>query len=870
MNNHNIETNFKKKIEMIEKKPKKRKRSKNNIVTLSLISLLILASLTLFSASASSEPSMETILKNSGFTNIAHEDIERFSAGTYNITLLAKFSNSHSINVLSHYSVETSNYQTIFTGSKGNTSLPQGYVVPPLSTMLIANNQFALSILSPKFRYFTEHYLNPDFPEQHSKIYVNLDNPDMFLIGFESCYGGGTDRDYNDLVFSMRLISPQIINVTRSIENPNYDQTVTITAQVTKRGYDIASIILSYQIDYGSWTNKTMKLESGSYIANIPAQQYNTTVNYKVYAADMIGKSEVSAVSSYTTDDFVSPIISNITQVPELSNSKESVKVSANVNEPSNASGVKNVKLWYTGNTTWTALKMTIENEVWTATVTEQTKGTLIILFVEASDNVGNSAKTNNFSYTTLLPDSSPIAILMYKPPVVFTDEIIDFDASTSYDPDGYIVSYSWDFGDGTTATGSIVSHSYSDNGKYLVVLKIIDKDGIEAFKAATQVVKNRSPIAELTEFKTIINKKEKTFFDASSSFDPDGEIISYKWDFGDGTTSIGKTVSHSFANSGFYTVSLTVIDNDEATNSAYVTKLVVNSLPVAFFTVRIEMANTEKIISLDASESYDPDGTIVNYTWDFDDGTTATGITTEHTYHEKGTYTVTLTVTDNDGEKDTVSAPIRIVLNQSPVALFTESTQTASSGKRIHFNGSSSYDSDGSIIKYEWDFGDKNTATGVIVEHEYEDDGVFTVTFTVTSDDFLIDSATTTIKVLNRSPVASLGKSASTVMIAETIHFDGSESYDPDGIIVYYTWDFDDGTTATGLTTEHTYHEKGTYNVTLTVTDNDGASMSAVAEITTEPTISLSIISVIGLGITTLTSTLLYGLFIQKKNNTW
>ena len=100
-------------------------------------------------------------------------------------------------------------------------------------------------------------------------------------------------------------------------------------------------------------------------------------------------------------------------------------------------------------------------------------------------------------------------------------------------------------------------------------------------------------------------------------------------------------------------------------------------------------------------------------------------------------------------------------------------------------------------------------------------------------------------------------------------IHFDASESYDPDGTIVNYSWDFGDGNTAIGVTANHAYSEDGNYTVTLTVTDDDGASASLVATkiVETEETaLPLAVLSVIGLGVTSLTATLLYGLFIRRK----
>ena len=115
------------------------------------------------------------------------------------------------------------------------------------------------------------------------------------------------------MLFSVTdCIPPEIVSVTRSPETPNYDQSVTVTAQVTRGSADIDSVILSYQIESASWINVTMSLDDGFYVAGIPAQPYNTAVNYKVYASDIIGTSVVSGLFSYTVGDFVPPVISNV------------------------------------------------------------------------------------------------------------------------------------------------------------------------------------------------------------------------------------------------------------------------------------------------------------------------------------------------------------------------------------------------------------------------------------------------------------------------------------------------------------------------------------------------------------------------------
>ncbi|PVX24545.1 MAG: hypothetical protein CW691_07460, partial [Candidatus Bathyarchaeum sp.] len=653
MNYHITET------KLNNKKANSRKRLISSLAAITLISLLIIAPTTISSVSASPEPTLETILNYLGYTNIAISDTETFPAGSYNITLFAEFAGYYYQNVLSYYEVGTSDHQTIFTGPEGKTYLQEGYVVPPLSKTFASSTQFGLSMLTPQYRYFTEHYLNPDSepdsPEQHARVYKNSNNPNMFLIGFENCFGGGIDRDYNDMVFSLVLTSspPEIVSVTRAPENPNYDQTVTVTAQVAKGTYDIDTVTLSYQIGSGSWTNVDMNPESSAYVADIPSQPYGTTVNYKVYAYDTIGVSDSSAVYSYIVGDFVPPTISNVDQDPSTPNPNAAVTISAKVTEPSTASGVKNVTLWHKTTSAWSSVEMTLQDGLWTATIPGQTQGSTVRFFIEAFDNAENSGTTSTFSYSVRELNRPPTADFS-SPSIVYTGEVVDVDASASYDADGYITSYSWDFGDGTTGSGVTASHSYVDDGEYTIMLTVTDNKGTSDTKTATITVQNRPPVADLTTSGATINKQETVTFDASPSYDPDGTIVAYSWNFGDGNTATGVSVSHSYENSNVYTVTLTVTDNDGAKDTTTATKTVTNQSPVAIFTESAETVDAEDSISFDATESYDPDGTIVIYTWDFGNGNTATGITTDHTYTQAGTYTVTLTVTDNDGATNT------------------------------------------------------------------------------------------------------------------------------------------------------------------------------------------------------------------------
>jgi PKD repeat protein len=132
--------------------------------------------------------------------------------------------------------------------------------------------------------------------------------------------------------------------------------------------------------------------------------------------------------------------------------------------------------------------------------------------------------------------------------------------------------------------------------------------------------------------------------FDAAGSFDPDGSITSYVWDFGDGTTGTGATAAHHYATGANYIVRLTVTDNS-GTSGISTRNVTANTPPVASFTVTCSGLTC----TFDGSASSDSDGTITRFSWTFGDGSSlqSSGATTTHAYGAAGTYQPSLTVSD-------------------------------------------------------------------------------------------------------------------------------------------------------------------------------------------------------------------------------
>ena len=167
-------------------------------------------------------------------------------------------------------------------------------------------------------------------------------------------------------------------------------------------------------------------------------------------------------------------------------------------------------------------------------------------------------ADTANDAIRVVAPDS--VGSGPNTPPVAsFSADcagaVCSFDASASSDVDGSIVSYGWDFGDGSGGVGRTVEHTYESDGTFVVVLTVTDNRGGTGSATSSVVTTNEAPVASFSADCT----GAVCSFDASASSDGDGSIVSYDWDFGDGTGGVGRTAEHTYGSDGTFVVVLTV-----------------------------------------------------------------------------------------------------------------------------------------------------------------------------------------------------------------------------------------------------------------------------------------------------------------------
>lgn len=249
------------------------------------------------------------------------------------------------------------------------------------------------------------------------------------------------------------------------------------------------------------------------------------------------------------------------------------------------------------------------------------------------------------------------------------TGKTLDFSGSNSRDPDGSISAYAWNFGDGATANGVSVSHSYGQAGTYEVTLTVTDNGGASSSSTITVQIEEggkKPPVAVIDgPASGLVN--EPLVFDGRDSSDSDGLIAKYTWDFGDGATGKGGKEKHVYTTAGTYQVTLTVIDSDDLTAQAVQTVTIDEpvqlQLPPNVALNAPSAGLVGENLSFDAAGSNDPDGQIVTYSWSFGDSMMENSALPQitHSYTQTGVYTVTLTLTDNDGLINTAFQPVTI-----------------------------------------------------------------------------------------------------------------------------------------------------------------------------------------------------------------
>lgn len=429
-----------------------------------------------------------------------------------------------------------------------------------------------------------------------------------------------------------------------------------------------------------------------------------------------------------------------------------------------------------------------------------------------------------------------------------------------STDPENQPLSYLWEFDpdDPTkTSTQKNPSYIYPLAKTYNVKLTVTDSLGKSSIPVIKPVIVNpainQPPfITTLTGTQTSLTSFDVLFEEASG--DSDGFITKWSYDFGDGigtfttTNSSEKNPTYTYLSSGTYTVRLTVTDDGlpdktdlkTATKEVLVTVLPPpeNQPPRASFSVSFINASRKAPLLVNFTDtSIDPDGLIVSWLWQFDSTNQLFlnqfdySKNVSFTYTKSGTYSVKLTVTDNQGLSDTFVYNL-IVENTLPTADFSISPNPVLSWNPVTFDARNSKDLDGNITEYSWNFQDGNgfVVGNDLVSKVYQTPGNYNISLRVKDNLGGVTETSKVLTVANRNPTSVITYTSLTAKAPATLAFDGLKSSDIDGFIDLYEWSLIDtfnNQVSNSVLANPTFNfpTEGQFILKLKVTDNSGAS---------------------------------------------
>lgn len=465
-------------------------------------------------------------------------------------------------------------------------------------------------------------------------------------------------------------------------------------------------------------------------------------------------------------------------------------------------------------------------------------------------------------------PNQAPVARPGDNVSVELPTDFVNFDGSSSSDPDGIIKTYLWEKqsgGDAVIETGgeSKTKVSGLKEGGYIFKLTVTDDDGASDSATVTVTVlpkPNTAPVAVASASPNLVTLTQATVAEtqlsSAGSFDPDGDPITFDWSLPQGTTGatiIGATDQNpkaQFTLAGVYVFTLKVKDPDGAEDTATVT-VTVNRPPVANAiatpsTVTLSVNNTASV-QLSSSGSSDPDGDAISFNWSLPQGTQgatisdATAANPTVLFTAAGVYTFTLRVTDSRGA--TATKTVTVTVNRPPIAIANATPSsvnlTASGAATVQLSSTGSSDPDGDPITFNWSLpaGTQgaaiSNATAANPTAQFTAAGVFVFTLKVMDSRGGIATTTATVTV-NRPPIAN----ATATPTAATLSANNtatvqliSTSSDPDGDTLTYQWTLAAGASgaiirsATSPSTAVDFNQAGTYNFILTVKDSKNAT---------------------------------------------
>jgi hypothetical protein len=402
-------------------------------------------------------------------------------------------------------------------------------------------------------------------------------------------------------------------------------------------------------------------------------------------------------------------------------------------------------------------------------------------------------------------------------------------------DPDNDALTYRWTKASlpaGTFDNDTFREPAYTPLASGAHVLQLIVSDSLLESPASqvTVTVVNRPPLADAGPDQTGLRGENITL--QGSASDPDDDALFLNWTqlAGPKVELAGETTldpAFTAPRSGAYGFRLKADDGENATFST-VNVTVLNRQPLALLEAAPAQVHVNERVNFSAARSSDPDGNVTKWSFDFGDGN-GTGWTMKpaigYYYTAPGVYNATARVMDDEGNISEGSPPVRVtVVNALPVVEASVAPAQGDVNTRFTFKISpASYDPDGSIVLYEWSFGDGASGAGAQAEHAYSRPGNFTVTLRATDNLGGATELTLSVSVVDMPPViqsTSPGKLFSMASGKQATF--AVQASDPEGAPLTYTWTVD-GRAAGGNASSFAYKPAGAGDHTVGVSVSDG-----------------------------------------------
>jgi gliding motility-associated-like protein len=387
------------------------------------------------------------------------------------------------------------------------------------------------------------------------------------------------------------------------------------------------------------------------------------------------------------------------------------------------------------------------------------------------------------------------------------------------------ITSWNWNFGN-NTSTQQNPNNVFPSNGTFNVQLIVGASTG--CFDTIVKPVRVHANPSAGFSYADVCFGNFMNFNDSSSIAATD-TITSYLWAFGDGSpTNNSQNPSHTYNNPGAYTVTFIVTSTGGCSDVQTHTVNVYDAPQANYITSNVCLNTAAAFNNTTPNPQHGSQG---NFSWNFGDGSplNTSDWNPNHQYSTHGTYQVTLiTQNANLGCADTITLPI--VIHPMPVPDFTFVNQCQADA--YTFNNTSSV-VQGSIISYNWNFGDNNTSTNTSPTHNYNAPGNYNVTLTATTDSGCVLSV---VKQITVYPMPNANFTVSEVCHNTPTQFTSTSTVLPPDNITTFNWSFGDNNSSTLQNPQNTYNSPGLYNATLIVTTNNNCKDTITLPVIVNP----------------------------------